>query len=159
VIAMTTAAGLYEWLVLAHVLAAMIWIGGVVVLGAFAIRILRAREPGAVGGFLGSLRTIGPLVLAPAPVTLVAFGIALVADSDSWDFGQRWVQLALGLFAAAFLIGAAHQSRAAIAAERAAARGDEDEAARQLRRWAWGMGLILLLLVASTWDMVFKPGL
>jgi uncharacterized membrane protein len=150
---------MYDWLVFVHVLASMVWLGGITVLGAFAIRVLRERDADAVGRFLGSLRRIGPLVLAPAPVLLVALGVWAVADSDAWDFGQLWIQLALGLFAAAFLIGAAHQSRAAIAAERAAERGDGDEAVRQLRRWAWGMGLIVGLLVVATWTMVFKPGL
>ena len=154
-----TAAGLQDWLLLGHVLASMVWIGGIVVLGAFATRILRAADASATGEFLASLRRIGPVVLAPAPVALVAFGVWLVADSDAWDFGQRWVLIALGVFAAAFLVGAAHQSRAALAAERAAARGDAREAARQLRRWAWGMGVIVALLVVATWDMVFKPGL
>jgi uncharacterized membrane protein len=150
---------MYDWLVFVHVLASMVWLGGITVLGAFAIRVLRERDAEAIGGFLGSLRRIGPLVLAPAPVLLVGLGVWAVADSEAWDFGQLWIQLALGLFAAAFLIGAAHQSRAAIAAERAAQRGDGDEAVRQLRRWAWGMALIVALLVVATWTMVFKPGL
>jgi len=150
---------MYDWLVFVHVLAYMVWLGGITVLGAFAIRVLRERDAETVGGFLGSLRRIGPLVLAPAPVLLVWLGVWAVADSEAWDFGQLWIQLALGLFAAAFLIGAAHQSRAAIAAERAAQRGDGDEAVRQLRRWAWGMALIVALLVVATWTMVFKPGL
>jgi uncharacterized membrane protein len=150
---------MYDWLVFLHVLASMVWLGGITVLGAFAIRILREDDPAAVGGFLGSLRRIGPLVLAPAPVLLVGMGIWAVADSDAWDFGQLWVQLGLGLFAAAFLIGAAHQSRAALAAERAAAAGDSRTAAAHLRRWAWGMGAIVALLVVATWAMVFKPGL
>ena len=49
-------------------------------------------------------------------------------------------------------------SRSSRAAERAVAAGDHNQAARQLRRWAWGIGLIVLLLVVATWDMVFKPG-
>jgi uncharacterized membrane protein len=150
---------MYDWLVFVHVLAAMVWLGGITVLGAFAIRILRERDPVAVGRFLASLRVIGPLALAPAPVLLLGMGIWAVADSDAWDFGQLWVQLALGLFAAAFLVGAAHQSRAALSAERASARGEHALALSHLRRWAWGMGVIVALLVAATWVMVFKPGL
>jgi uncharacterized membrane protein len=146
-------AALYDWLVLAHVLAAMVWLGALVILGAFAVQILRAGDEPGVGRFLH----IGPLALAPAPLTLIAAGLAMVADR--WDFGQTWIVLALALFAAAFLIGAAHQSRAAILAERAARRGDHAEAARLLRRWAWGMAAIVALLVIATWDMVFKPGL
>src|SRR4051812_33726481 len=112
---------MYDWLVFFHVLAAMVWLGGITVLGAFAIRILRADEPEAVGSFLASLRRIGPLVLAPAPISLLVFGVWAVLDS--LDFGELWIQLGLGLFAAAFVVGAAHQSRAALAAERAAAAG------------------------------------
>ena len=114
---------MYDWLVFVHVLAAMVWLGGITVLGAFAVRILREDDPAAVRGFLGALRRIGPLVLAPAPVLLLGFGIWAVLDSDAWDFGQLWIDLALGLFVVAFLIGAAHQSRAALAAERATRSG------------------------------------
>jgi uncharacterized membrane protein len=153
----TSLASLYDWLVLVHVLAAMVWLGSLVILAAFALRILRGGEPEETGRFLGALRVIGPLALAPAPITLVAAGLAAVGDSDAWDFGQRWVQLGIVLFAAAFVVGAAHQSRAAIGAERAAKRGDHAEAAAQLRRWAWGTAVMVALLVLATWDMVFKP--
>ena len=150
-------AALYDWLLFLHILAAMLWLGGITVIGAFAFRILRTREPGATAGFLGSLRVIGPLVLAPAPVILLGMGIWMVAEQ--WEFDQTWVSLGFGLFLVAFLIGAAHQSRAAIAAEKASKAGDDDAALRHLRRWAYGMAVILVLLVVATWDMVFKPGL
>ena len=33
-------AALYDWLLLVHILAAMLWLGGITVVGAFALRIL-----------------------------------------------------------------------------------------------------------------------
>jgi uncharacterized membrane protein len=150
-------AALYDWLLLLHILAAMFWVGGITVVGAFAVRILRTKEPGATAGFLGSLRVIGPLVLAPAPVLLLGMGIWMVAKQ--WDFGDTWISIAFALFIVAFLIGAAHQSRAAIAAEKASQAGDDATALHHLRRWAYGMAVILVLLLVATWDMVFKPGL
>jgi uncharacterized membrane protein len=156
---MPLAVTLYEWLMFLHVLAAMIWVGGLVTLGVLATQVLRGGEPDAIARLVGSLRVVGPLMLAPAMVAVLGFGIWLVLDSDAWDFGQTWIWLALLLFAAAFLVGAIFQSRAAIGAERAAAAGDEREAARQLRRWSWGMCLIVVALVVITWDMVVKPGL
>jgi len=108
-----------EWLLFAHVLAAMLWVGSVTVVGAFAVRVLRGDDD--VGRFVASLRVIGPALLAPPPALLLA-----------------------------------HQSRAALAAERAP---DRATAARHLRHWAWGTAVIIVLLVAATWDMVFKPGL
>jgi hypothetical protein len=121
--------------------------------------VLRDPEPGAVGRFTGSLRFIGPLMLAPATVSVLALGIALVVDTDAWNFGPLWVQLGLGLSVGAFLVGAIRQSRAALAATRAAGGGDDPEAARQLRRWLWGYRLILVLLVIAAWDMTTKHGL
>jgi uncharacterized membrane protein len=154
------AASLYQWLMFLHVLAAMIWVGGLVVLIALSGYLLRAGDPKAIAGFSGSLRRIGPLTLAPSTIAVVSLGIGLVLDSDgAWRFSQAWVILALALFAAAFLIGAAFQSRAAIALQRAADAGDGELAARHLRRWSWGMRVILLLLVVITWDMVVKPAL
>jgi uncharacterized membrane protein len=157
--AMPQAVTLYDWLLFGHVVAAMVWVGGIAVLNVLAAQILRSGEPDAVSRVTGSLRVIGPVVLAPSVVALLAFGIWLVVDSEAWDFGQGWVRLGLALFAGAFVVGAVFQSRSAIAAQRAAAAGDAGEAARQLSRWAWGMRLILVLLLVATWDMVAKPGL
>ena len=156
---MILATGLYDWLLLLHVVGAMVWLGGAVVLGAMATRVLREGEPDAVARFLGNLRVIGPAVLAPATIAVVGLGVWMVLNSTAWGFGQSWVELALGLFAAGFLIGAVHQSWAALSAERAAGRGDRDEALRRLASWSWGYRLIVLLLIVATWDMVMKPGL
>jgi uncharacterized membrane protein len=153
------AASLYDWLVFFHIFAAMVWVGGLVALSVLATQVLRSGERDAVARFVGSLRVIGPLVLAPATVALLGFGIWLVVNSAAWDFGQTWIRLALALFAGAFLVGAVFQSRAAIGAQRAAESGAQGEAERQLTRWSWGMRLILVLLLVATWDMVFKPGL
>ena len=102
---------------------------------------------------------LGPLVLGPATVAVLGLGIGLVVDTEAWDFGQLWVQLGLGLFAAAFLVGAVWQSRSALAATRATAQEDDAEARRQLRRWLAGYWLIVALLVVAVWDMTTKPGL
>ena len=150
---------LYDWLLFLHVLAAMVWVGGGVMLAVLAARVVRDPDPGAVGRFTGSLRVLGPLVLAPATVAVLGLGMWLVVDSEAWDFGQLWVQLGLGLFVAAFLVGAVWQSRSALAATRAAGREDDAEARRQLRRWLAGYLLIVALLVVAVWDMTTKPGL
>jgi uncharacterized membrane protein len=156
---MIVMAYLYDWLLLLHILAAMVWVGGAVMLGAQATRVVLANDSAEVARFLRGLRVIGPTVLAPATLLVLGFGIWMVLNSAAWDFEQTWVQLALGLFVGAFLIGAAHQSRAAIDAGRAVDRGDHPEARRQLIRWSLGYWTILALLVVAVWDMVMKPGL
>jgi uncharacterized membrane protein len=102
---------------------------------------------------------LGPAVLAPGTVITLGLGVGLVFESSAWDFGQTWVLVALGLIAVAIAVGAGHQARAALAAQRAIDSGDHHEARRQLGRWIWGYALVVALLAAIAWDMVFKPGL
>ena len=61
---------LHDWLLFLHVLAAMVWVGGGVMLSALAARALRDPDPAAVGRFTDNLRRVGPLVLAPATVAV-----------------------------------------------------------------------------------------
>jgi uncharacterized membrane protein len=149
----------YDWLLFLHIIGVALWLGGLVVVSVFGTLVLHSRDVELVGRFTGSLRVVGPTILGPSMLAVLAIGIWLVVRSDAWNFGQAWVIAGLGLFAAAFLIGVAFQARAAIGAQRAAARDDHDEALRQLRRWIWGMRLIAILLVVAAWDMVAKPGL
>src|SRR3954451_1524269 len=145
-----------EWLLLGHVLAAMAWLGGWTVMTVLAGRALRASDD-EVRRFVANLRVIGPRVLGPATGLLALFGLALVIESDAWDFGQGWIRAGLALFAVALVAGAAFLSRAGLGAERAVKSGDLAEARRQVARWAWGGRVVLLVLVVATWDMVFKP--
>jgi uncharacterized membrane protein len=153
-----TLAALYEWLMFLHVLTAMVWVGGLVALFAFGTYVLRTGEDTAVARFIASLRVVGPLVLTPAAVLVLLLGLWMVGDNAAWSFGQTWIWFSLALLAVAVLVGAVFLSRAALAAERAAKAGDQAGARQQLRRWSWGILLILLLLVVATWNMVFKPG-
>jgi len=151
-------ATLHEWLVFLHVLSAMVWVGGLVALIAFGTYVIRTGEDVAVARFIASLRVVGPLVLSPAAGLVLVLGIWMVVDDDAWSFGQTWIWLSLALVAAAILVGAVFLSRTTLAAERAAKAGDQVGARQLLRRWSWGIMLILLLLVVTTWAMFFKPG-
>ena len=152
-------AALYDWLLFGHIIAAMVWLGGGVVLVALAVATLRAGDPRGVARFVATLGVIGPTVLAPATIAALGFGVWLVLESAAWRFGQTWVQVALGLIAVAIVVGAGHQSRTAISARRAIDRGDDDEARHLLTRWTIGYAVVVALLIAIAWDMVFKPGL
>ena len=151
-------AALYEWLKFLHVLAAMVWLGGLTALTVLGLNVLRTGERDAFARFVASFRVVGPRVLMPAAILVLVLGIWMVLDSAAWDFEQTWIWLALVLLVVAVLVGAVFLSRAALGAQRAVDAGDDARAAEQLRRWSWGIRLILLLLVVATWAMVFKPG-
>jgi uncharacterized membrane protein len=148
---------LYDWVMFGHVLAAMIWLGGWAMLAILGVQALRERDVASLARFAATIRFIGPRLLAPATVLVAGLGVWLVLDSHQWHFGQFWIAFAIGLLAGVFVIGAAFQSRAAIAAERAINADDPERAARYIRHWATGSLLILLLLIVATWDMTIKP--
>ena len=50
---------LYDWLLFAHVLAAMVWVGGLVMLVAVGTRTRRSGDPDAIARFVRSLRVLG----------------------------------------------------------------------------------------------------
>jgi uncharacterized membrane protein len=154
-----TIAALSDWLLLGHIVAAMVWLGGGVMLAALAVATLRGGDAAGVARFVKSLSAIGPAVLAPSAVLTPVFGVWLTLDAAEWGFDQLWIQLAVGLLVAAIAIGAGHQSRVTLSAQRAIERDDHAEARRQLVRWVWGYAVVVALLGVIAWDMVFKPGL
>jgi uncharacterized membrane protein len=154
-----TIAALSDWLLLGHIVAAMVWLGGGVMLAALAVATLRGGDAAGVARFVKSLSAVGPAVLAPSAVLTPVFGVWLTLDAAEWGFDQLWIQLAVGLLVAAIAIGAGHQSRVTLSAQRAIERDDHAEARRQLVRWVWGYAVVVALLGVIAWDMVFKPGL
>ena len=135
-------------------------------LSVLALRARSSRDPGAIAEFARTLSFVGPRVLTPAVIAVLVFGVLMVLENAAWDFGQTWVLLAIAGFALAFVIGGLFLSRTAIALERAA---NEREGANHisggllpdtlLGRWISGYGVVLVILLATVWDMVFKPGL
>lgn len=151
---------LEPWLHLAHILGAIIWLGGGLMLSVFAARARQSGDPGFIRQFARMLSYAGLRLFTPAVVVVLASGVWLVLASAEWSFTQLWVLLALGAFAAAFLIGALYLSRSAIQLERLTAAADFDlQAARELlSRWIVGYQAVLVILLIAVWDMVFKPG-
>jgi len=80
-------ASLYDWLMFFHIVAAMVWVGGLVTLALLATQALRGDQPDNVARFVRSLRLIGPM-FGPAMVLVLGLGIWMVIDSDAWTFGQ-----------------------------------------------------------------------
>lgn len=149
---------LYDWLLFGHILGAMIWLGGGLMLILVGRRARASEDPGAIAAFARSLSYLGPRALAPGVAGVLVFGVWMVLAQSAWDFGQTWVLIAIGLFVVAFLIGAAYLSRLALALERV---GTDDPARARvlLDRWQLAYAIVLVLLVVAAWDMVFKPGL
>ncbi len=146
------------WLHFLHVLSAMVWVGGGLVMSVFGSRARASRDPKAIPEFAGMLTYVGTRVMLPAVVGTLVFGLWMVFENSQWNFGQLWVRLAIGLFIVAFLIGAIYLGRIGTQLQRLAPK-DLTNGKALLGRWIAGYWIVLLVLLIAVWDMIFKPGL
>ena len=179
---------LLTWLKFGHILGAMIWIGGGVMLSLIGIRVRQSEDAHYIREFSRTLSYVGLRVLMPAVIAVLVFGVWMVFAFSAWQFTQLWILLALGAFALAFIvilnrallgmvafsipwlallvliaffIGAVYLSRIALALDKLAASTDFnlEMAHNLLSRWIVGYQIVLLILLFAVWDMVFKPGI
>ena len=152
---------LESWLHFIHILGAIIWVGGGMILCLLGIRAQQSKDAHLIGDFAKTLSYVGLRLLMPAVVMVLVSGVWQVLISSESNFTQLWVLLGLGLFIVAILIGAIYLSRIAMQLERVATGTDADAEAvsKILSRWIVGYGFVLVILLVAVWDMVFKPGL
>lgn len=149
-----------QWLHFVHVVSAMLWVGGGVMLSLFAMRAM-AGGARSMSDFARTLAYVGLRVMMPAVVLVLVTGVWMVVVDSEFSFSQLWVRLGLGLFVVAFLVGAVYLSRVGIQLDRAAraANGAGTSLGPLFNRWLVGYVAVLIVLLAAVWDMVFKPGL
>jgi uncharacterized membrane protein len=152
---------LTAWIHFVHILGAIVWVGGGVMLLLIGARARSSNDPHAILEFARILGYVGLRALMPAVIVVLVTGVWMVLDSSAWHFSQLWVRLALTLFGLAFLIGAVFLSRIGIQMQRALDAGASGLADGEtlVRRWMVGYGVVLVILVVAVWDMVFKPGM
>jgi uncharacterized membrane protein len=150
---------LEPWLHLVHIGGAIVWVGGGLMLTIVGSRARQSGDMAVMSHFARMLSLVGLRVFAPSVLVVVASGVWLVI-TQSREFTELWVLLALAAFAAAFVIGALVQRRNAIALERVTTGPEADPSAARaaLGRWIVGNFGVLVILTFAVWDMVFKPG-
>ena len=151
---------LHEWLAFFHVLAAIVWVGAVILNNAMMTRANRGHDRTAVLQLLREFEWVGPRLIGPSAAVVVGVGIWLVIVEEWAAFSQVWIWLTLVLLAVSMgqnAIYAAPEGRriAALARE----RGAEDRAVRRrLDRLLWLGRFDVVILVIVVALMVFKPG-
>lgn len=152
---------LREWLLFLHILFAIAWVGGTIMLQILGARAGRSKDPNQTIEFLRTAEFTGRYVFNAAGVLTAAFGIWLVIESAAWGFDQAWISLALTIVIISallgmFFFGPQIAKALAIADERGP---DDGEFGARVSRIVAVSRLDLLLLLVVVWAMVFKPGL
>ena len=87
-----------------HILCAVLWVGGGIILTVLAIRTQRSRSPERLAELAGDIEWIGLRIFTPLSILLVIFGFVLVSKGHwAWHFWLIWGITFWGL---SFLTGA-----------------------------------------------------
>jgi uncharacterized membrane protein len=151
----------YDWLKLFHVLAAVTWVGGDIMIFIMSRRIAKQNDPQRAVGFVHDLGEIGQRVLAPVSIVLIVFAISLVAYSPAWNFTDTWIELAILGYLATFVTGVFFLGPSAGKIEKLieAGSGPDDPEVQGLVQRTMFVGRIdVAVLVLVVCDMVLKPG-
>lgn len=147
---------LYELLLFVHILGAMVWVGGTIMLGFISARVERTADAPFRARFARAAEVVGPVIGTSALLVLGA-GIGMVLESDGVRLSQTWVWLGLAGFVLSGLLGAyfAPASKRIVSALEAGDVTEADRRGKTFKAMSAASTVLLILIVA---DMVFKPG-
>ena len=150
----------YDWLVLLHIVASIVWVGGGFATQVYAERAKRTADPARQASFARDIQWVGSRIFAPASLAVIVVGIVMVLVNPAWDFGQLWITLALVGVAISVITGAVFLGpESGRIGKLIGERGPEDpEVLRRIGRTRVisRIDYVVLLLVVGL--MVFKPG-
>lgn len=99
----------YELFLFVHILMAIVWVGGGVMLQLLALRVLASTDAARTAGFAGDVEQIGMKVFMPASLLLLVSAIGLMLnDASPWDWGEPFVTVGLVVWAISFVAGAGY---------------------------------------------------
>jgi uncharacterized membrane protein len=150
----------HDLLLFIHLVAAMIWVGGMILLDVLNRRAAGAGDPQRVVGMASASEFVAKAIFNPAGIITLLAGFGLVLESDVWTFTMGWIVFAIAVVVASAILGMAFYGKQLRAVHRIAAdRGAEDpEIGRRLARVRTVANTETLFLLAVVWMMVFKPG-
>src|SRR5580765_8307823 len=88
-----------------HVVTAAIWVGGAMMIQAYAFRILRTGDARRQAEFSKDTEVVGMRVFMPSTLILFLAAIAMMVNLD-WSWSQNWIILGLIAFGLSFVLGA-----------------------------------------------------
>jgi len=150
---------LYELFKTIHVLGAVAWAGAVIYSQFLAFLAARSGDPQRMLGFMEDEAWLGQHYFAPAAMTTLIAGIAMVIESG-WEFTDAWIVIGLVLFFVTVLLGMfvlTPKSEQAVTGIREKGLADPGVKAQvdQLMKLS-RIDLVLLVVIIA--DMVIKPG-
>lgn len=150
----------YEFLLFAHLLFVIAWVGTDIAVQILSFRILGAGPERTIT-FTSDIEWLGTRLLIPSSLLVLVFGVLLVNNNVGFEYGDTWVILGLAGFAFSAAVGAGFLGPesgriAKLGAERPP---DDPEVQARIRRILLVSRIELVILILVILDMVVKPGL
>jgi uncharacterized membrane protein len=142
-----------------HILMAIVWVGGALMIQLLAFQVLKADDPTRIEKFAKDIEVIGMRTFIPSSLILVVLGFVLI-HMGRWPYAF-WIVFAMVIWALSFISGAAfigpESGRIGKLIEE---RGGVDaDVRRRIERLLLFSRVELALLALLAMDMVLKPGL
>jgi uncharacterized membrane protein len=151
---------MHELLLTVHILAAIIWLGGAVMMHILGRRTLARGNGQEIHTFSTEINAIGGRLYPAMSIVLLIAGVLLVSEAG-YDFGSLWITLAFVGWGLSFLIGVGYYGPqgkkldALVAEQGPLAPG----VAANVRSALTVNQVELLILFLVAIDMTVKPGL
>jgi uncharacterized membrane protein len=148
----------YEFLLILHVIAVIVWLGAGFTMDLLFLRAERTRDPAEIGKAGELQEWLVPRVFIPTGLLTLVLGVLLVWDSP-WSFGDLWILIGLAAWMGSFGVGFLFiRPQAEKIKEIIARHGPTSvEAQRHGRRLGVVARVQLLALFLVVVDMVLKP--
>lgn len=96
----------YELFLFLHILMAIVWVGGGVLMQVLALLVLRDGDPVRTAGFAGDVEQVGMKLFTPASLILILSALGLMLNGASpWDWSEPFVSVGLLVWIVSFIAG------------------------------------------------------
>jgi uncharacterized membrane protein len=149
----------YELYLAAHILAAVLWVGGGVSVHVLGRWVAREGDPERMVAFNRDAVKLGNVFYAPLAIVLIVAGVLLV-EEVGYGYGDLWITLGfLGwLFSLVVGLGFYPQQSRSIEAAIGAEGVTSDVAQAGIRRVLLVNAIEITVLMLVVIDMAIKPG-
>lgn len=150
----------YELLKFVHIVMAVIWVGGGIVVQILAFRILKENNPQRMAALSHDAGFLGEKVFAPVSGILLIMGILMVLDGP-WEFSDTWIIIGLVGWAATLVTGLFYLGPTSkkLGGMLEARGSDDPEAQATIKKLLAISRIDAVVLVLVIFNMVTKPGL
>jgi uncharacterized membrane protein len=145
-----------DLLLFLHISAAVIWIGGGLMMQFFGLRASMSGDPRRLGELGTDIDWIANRVFIPASLGAFVTGVLLVIEIPGLGFGDDWIVIGLLLYATTFLAGILFLGPESARIGKLMAEGSPEAGPRTMRLILLGR-LDLVLLFFILYDMAVKP--